>query len=342
MILTAERDTQYDLLTLDRDCFVSKICDMVDTAPRKKKKKKHNAFLDWLAYIALRVLILFLYLFDVETNLNTACFLGRLLWKHYHRGRKRALDNLRASFPEKSEEWLRQTGQRCFEHIAMLAIDVLFTPRLVKKNNWRHYSRFKTVERAKWMMKQGSGMLMVTGHYSNFEIMGYMLGLFGFNIYSIARPLDNRFINKYLYDVRRRVGQKIIDKKGAAELMSELTSSGATLCFIVDQDAGRKGIFVDFFGRKASSYKSIALLAITTNTPIGVGYSRRLDNRFFFEIGVNRIITPEEWADKEDPLEWITSEYTKAIEKFVRQDPSQYWWLHRRWKTRPKDERQNQ
>lgn len=222
----------------------------------------------------------------------------------------------------------------------MLAIDVLFTPRLVKKNNWRDYSRFKTAERAKWLMKEGNGMLMVAGHYSNFEIMGYMLGLFGYNIYSIARPLDNKYINKYLYDVRRRVGQKIIDKKGAAELMSELTSSGATLCFIVDQDAGKKGIFVDFFGRKASTYKSIALLAITNNVPIGVGYSRRVDNRFFFEIGVNRIITPQEWADKEDPLQWITAEYTSAIEKFVREDPTQYWWLHRRWKTRPKDEQQ--
>ena len=313
---------------------------MAEPAPQKKKKKKHHPFTDWLAYVALRILVVFLYLFDVETNLKTACLLGRLLWGHYHRGRKRALDNLRASFPEKSEEWLRATGRRSFEHIAMLAIDILFTPRLVKKNNWRDYSRFKTAERAKWLMQEGKGMIMVAGHYSNFEIMGYMLGLFGFNVYSIARPLDNKYINKYLYDVRLRAGQKIIDKKGAAELMGKLTSSGATLCFIVDQDAGRKGIFVDFFGRKASTYKSIGLLAITGNIPIGVGYSRRVDNRFFFEIGVNRVIMPEEWADKDDPLEWVTAEYTRAIEKFVREDPSQYWWLHRRWKHRPKEERQ--
>ena len=313
---------------------------MADSAPQKKKKKKQNPFMDWLAYVALRILVVFLYLFEVETNLKTACLLGRLLWGHYHRGRKRALDNLRASFPEKSEEWLRVTGRRSFEHIAMLAIDILFTPRLVKKNNWRDYSRFKTAERAKWLMQEGRGMIMVAGHYSNFEIMGYMLGLFGFNVYSIARPLDNKYINRYLYDVRLRAGQKIIDKKGAAELMGELTSSGATLCFIVDQDAGRKGIFVDFFGRKASTYKSIGLLAITGNIPIGVGYSRRVDNRFYFEIGVNRVIMPEEWADKDNPLEWVTAEYTKAIEKFVREDPSQYWWLHRRWKHRPKEERQ--
>jgi len=310
---------------------------MADSALRKKKKR-HNPFLDWLGYVALRILVIFLYLFDVETNLKTACFLGRMLWKYYHRGRNRALDNLRASFPEKSEEWIRQIGRRSFEHIAMLAIDVLFTPRLVKKDNWRDYSRYKNAEMAKWLMQEGRGLLLVTGHYGNFEIIGYLLGLFGFNIYSIARPLDNRFINEYLYGVRRRAGQNIIDKKGAAELMGKTAADGATLCFIADQDAGKKGIFVDFFGRKASTYKSIGLLAITHNIPIGVGYGRRVGSRFYFEIGVNRIIFPEEWADKDNPLEWVTAEYTRAIEQFVREDPSQYWWLHRRWKHRPKEE----
>ncbi len=318
--------------------FALKSRSMSNIAQRKKRRKKHNPFADLLAYLALRFLVIILYLFDVETNLNTACFLGRLLWKYYHRGRERALDNLRASYPEKSEQWIWQTGQRSFEHIAMLAVDMLFTPRLVKRYNWRNYSSYKNVERVKWLMQEGRGLLMVAAHYSNFEIMGYLLGLFGFNIYSIARPLDNKLISNYLYRVRQRAGQKIIDKKGASRVMGKTATSGATLCFIADQDAGKKGIFVDFFGRKASTYKSIGLTAITNNIPIGVGYSRRVDNHFFFEIGVNRIIFPEEWADKDDPLEWVTAEYTRAIENFVREDPSQYWWLHRRWKHRPKEE----
>ncbi|MBN2593175.1 MAG: lysophospholipid acyltransferase family protein [Sedimentisphaerales bacterium] len=306
----------------------------------KRKKKKHNLLVDWLTYFLLRVLVVFLYLFDVETNLNTACILGRLLWKYYHRGRKRALENLRASYPEKSEQWIWRTGRRSFEHLVMLTIDILFTPRLVKKYNWRDYSRYKNVERAKWLMLEGQGLLMVGAHYSNFEIIGFLLGMFGFEIYSIARPLDNKYISRYLYGVRRAAGQRIIDKKGATALMEELASRGSTLCFVADQDAGKKGVFVDFFGRKASTYKSIGLLALTKNMPIVVGYSRRVDNRFFFEIGINRIIFPEEWADKDDPLKWVTAEYTRAIEEFVREDPSQYWWLHRRWKRRPKEEKE--
>ncbi len=311
---------------------------MPDLIPRKKKKHKRNIVIDWLQYVMLRTLLVFVFIFDVETILEFACFLGSLLWKHYDRGRERAMINLRASFPDKDDAWLERVGQRSFQQIVMLSADVLFSPRLVKKYNWRRYSRFKTAERAKWMMMENKGMLMVAAHYANFEIMGYMLGLFGYNIYSIARPFDNPFLNRYLYGVREHAGQHIIDKKGASRLMDQIISEGATLCFIADQDAGRKGVFVDFFGRKASTYKSIALVAMTYNLPIGVGYSRRVGNRFFFEIGVNRIIMPEEWADKDDPLTWITAEYTQAIESFIREDPTQYWWLHRRWKHRPKGE----
>ena len=95
---------------------------------------------------------------------------------------------------------------------------------------------------------------------------------------------------------------------------------GATLGFIADRTPGA-GVFVDFFGRKASTYKSIGLLAMQYNLPIGIGCTRRVGDRFFFELECTRLITPDEWADKPDPLAWITQQYTKAIEDFIRQRP---------------------
>ncbi len=307
---------------------------------RKKKKKQRNPVLDWLGYALMRVALFILFLFPVRWCLRFGCFLGNLMWKHYHRGRKRAMDNLRASFPDKDDAWLAETGRKSFQHIVMLTIDLMFSPRLVRKDNWRDYARAINFERPKWLMQEGKGLLMLTGHYGNFEIMGYVLGLFGFSVYSIARPLDNLFINKYLYGVREKNGQKIIDKKGAADHMADLAEEGATLCFIADQDAGKKGVFVDFFGRKASSYKSIGLLAYQYNMPIVVATCRQTPGEFFFEAEIGRIITPDEWADKDQPLKWITQEYNTALEDLICKDPTQYWWLHRRWKTRPKEERQ--
>ncbi len=308
-------------------------------AKKKRKKRKHNSVEQYIEYLVLRFVVSILYLFPVEKNLKFACFLGKQLWKHYDRGRCRAIDNLKASFPDKDQGWIEQVGERSFQQIVMLVIDVLFTPRLVGRDNWDKYSSYSNIEKLKWQMHGGQPFLLVTGHYGNFEIIGYLLGVFGFNIYSIARPLDNKYINKWLYGVRERMGQKIIDKKGATEKMSELMEQGATLCFIADQDAGKKGVFVDFFSRKASTYKSIGLLAINYNRPIAIGASRRKGDKFFFEIECSRIIYPEEWADKSDPLKWITQEYSRALEDLIRKDPSQYWWLHRRWKTRPREER---
>jgi KDO2-lipid IV(A) lauroyltransferase len=258
------------------------------------------------------------------------------MWKHYKRGRKRSKDNLRLSFPDKGERWIEKTGRKSFEHIVMLVIDMMFTPRLVKRDDWRKYCRCGNIETAKWMMQGGQGMLLLTAHYGNFEIMGYLLGEFGFNIYSIARPLDNKFISNYLFGIRERAGQKVLDKKGASEQMTKLAEEHASLGFIADQDAGKKGVFVDFFGRKASTYKSIGLMAMKYNMPIGIARAARVDDRFFFDIEITRLIMPDEWGKQDDPLRWITQEYTKAIEDFVREDPTQYWWLHRRWKHRPR------
>jgi len=109
--------------------------------------------------------------------------------------------------------------------------------------------------------------------------------------------------------------------------------------FIGDQDAGRKGVFVDFFGQTASTYKSIGLLAMASGCPIVVGYARRCGNVARYEVGVQRIIHPHEWESRSAPLHWITQTYTTAIEETVRDAPEQYLWIHRRWKSQPRHAR---
>jgi KDO2-lipid IV(A) lauroyltransferase len=307
--------------------------------PREKKKKKPNPPLDYFFYLLMRLASFFVQMADINTALRFARLLGGGLYLIYGRGRQRAMENLRLSFPDRDQAWLERTVRASFEHIVMLAFDVLYTSRLVRLSTWHRYIELGDMAEPLRLMLSGRGVIMVTGHYGNFEILGYALATFGLESYSIARPIDNPYINKYLLGVRQRQGQIIIDKKGATDSMLKILASGATLGFIADQNAGRKGIFVDFFGRKASTYKSIALLAMQYDLPIVVGYARRLNGRYLFRIGVTRIIKPQDWQGQDDPLFWITAQYTRAIEEFVREEPEQYWWVHRRWKTRPPQER---
>ena len=133
---------------------------------------------------------------------------------------------------------------------------------------------------------------MFTGHYGNWEILGYVLATLGFETTSVARPLDNAYLNEWIMGVRERQGQKIVGKKGATSEVTDVLERGGAVGFIADQNAGSKGIFVDFFGRKASTYKSIGLLAMHYEVPIVIGYARRVEGQFKFNLGVQDVIYP--------------------------------------------------
>jgi KDO2-lipid IV(A) lauroyltransferase len=177
---------------------------------------------------------------------------------------------------------------------------------------------------------------MLTGHFGNWEMAGYLFGVFGFPPNSVYRPLDNPYLDRYIRSFRERTGQTLIPKKGGYDQMLEVLQSGRVLSFIADQDAGEKGMFVDFFGRPASTHKAIALLAIEHRAPILVGYARRIGPGFRYEVGCEEILEPAELTGTADDVRLLTQRFTSAIERIVRRDPEQYLWLHRRWKHQPR------
>ena len=295
--------------------------------------------LDWAVYVAARLVAVAMHVFPVNLNLQTAKLLGSGMYLIDKRHRERALANLRRSFPELSEKQRERLARRSMQQMVMLFVEVLFTTRLIRLDTWRRYVELENFgDVLELLVRRERGLLLLTGHYGNWEILGYVLATLGFETVSIARPLDNRYLSEFLFGVRERTGQKIIAKKGATpEVQVTLEEKGA-VGFIADQNAGTKGLFVDFFGRKASTYKSIGLVAMEYEAPVVIGYARRVNDRFHFHVGAQDIIYPEDWKSQDDPLRYITQRYTKAIEDIVRVDPGQYWWVHRRWKTRPKGE----
>ena len=88
----------------------------------------------------------------------------------------------------------------------------------------------------------------VSGHFGNFELGNIVLSLFGIETFSVARPLDNRFLDRFVYDFRSGPGRKILPKNGSADEVSELLARRGLLSVLADQNAGPKGCWVDFFG----------------------------------------------------------------------------------------------
>lgn len=299
--------------------------------------KQRSTILDMLVYAAVRAVVMVLHMFPVDWNLVTARWMG---WGWFHlvpRHRIRARDHLRLAYGETLTESERdRLALASMQQMAMMVMELLFTPRLMHTWNWPRYVRFVDVRSALDVLLEKGGKIFLTGHFGNWELAGYLMATWGFDVVAVMRPLDNPYLNEYLLGLREKRGLQLLYKKGAIQSADDVLERGGVLCFIADQNAGHKGLFVDFFGQPASTYKSIGLLAINHRVPIVVGAARRTSPRFEYDIIAPRIIRPDEWEHLDDPLRYITQEYTHAIELIVRDAPEQYLWIHRRWKSQPR------
>ena len=223
--------------------------------------------------------------------------------------------------------------------LIQLAFEVLQTPQVLNPDSWRDHIETPNLGPAIDVLNADGPRILLSAHMGNWEVLGYFMAMLGYHTETIARPLDNALINDWLLGIRERKGMRIITKFQATERMTSVLDNGGLLAFTADQNAGAKGIFVPFFGRLASTYKSIGLLAMTYRTPIICGYGHRIPGTFRFEVGNTDIIHPDEWEDREDPLFYITARYCRAFERMVRMRPEQFLWTHRRWKHRPRHEK---
>jgi KDO2-lipid IV(A) lauroyltransferase len=301
--------------------------------------RNQSMLVNWSQYTALRAATGAMHCLPVNTVMKGARDLGSLMYRFDRKHRLRGIGNISRSMPELPEAQVARIAERSMQHFLELGVEVLFTTRLINIDTWASRIRLHQLEEALDLLLSPRPVIMLTGHFGNWELLGYLLATFGIRSEAIARPIDNPLVNEWLTGVRERRGLKLITKWGATDRMTRIMEANGTLGFIADQNAGEKGLFVPFFGRLASTYKSIGLLAMTYNAPVICGYARRLGDAFQYEMGTTDIIYPEDWKQAHDPLYYLTARYMRAIEAMVRLSPEQYLWIHRRWKSRPRHER---
>lgn len=306
---------------------------------RRRKAEARSKTLDYLTYLLVRGVVALLHLLPRCVAYAITCGFGSLIYHLSKKYRSYAIGHLERSFPDWPADKIRHVAKESIKNMVCMGLELFLIPRYIKPQTWRRYVRIRNIEEVlRILITRKTPAMMVTGHFGNWELAGYFSAAIGLPTNSVARRLDNPYINDYIFGVRERAGQKMIYKTGAAEGVTRALSAHETVSMVGDQDAGARGMFVDFLGRQASTYKSIGLMAMQFEAPIAIVCCRRLGRRFRFELFVQRIIHPADWADKDDPLRWITQEFTKAIEEAVRENPEQYFWVHRRWKHRPKGE----
>ena len=293
----------------------------------------------WAQYLGARLAAAALTSFDAQANLRSAATLGRLLHRFDHRHRERAKRSIAMAFPDWSPQRVDDVCLRSFEHVAMLGVELMHTPRTLGPHTWTRHIGIRKLGAGIDLLNRREPMIMITGHIGNWEVMGSVLASLGYDLDALARPIDNPLVDRWLMRIRQRRGMRIITKFDATDRMVRVLDDGGALAFIADQNAGDKGLFVPFFNRLASCYKSIGLLALNKRVPIVCGCGQRLPGSLKFEVDLTDVIRPEEWEAHDDPLFYITARYSRALENMIRRHPEQYLWAHRRWKSRPRFER---
>lgn len=314
-------------------------------------------------YLAIRSSLGALLIGDVTRTASAAAGLGRVFGRApFNRSRlRRAVDNLAVAFPEWDDGQRRRYAVRSYEHLFTLAVETARAPRLLVQDAWARYLRLGDLREAARNLLGERPCILVTGHCGNWEVLGYIIAHLGFPMHALYRPLDLEPLDEWVRRTREQHGLTLVDKFNAARTLPRALRAGNPVGFVADQNGGDRGLFVPFFGRLASTYKSIGLLAMRHETPIICGQARRLvwerdagsavrdddslgfgrwrGEAFRYRVDVVDVIYPEDWQGRPDPLFYVTARYRRAIERMVRAAPEQYLWMHRYWKSRPLHER---
>jgi KDO2-lipid IV(A) lauroyltransferase len=259
-----------------------------------------------------------------------------------------AYDNISQAYGGSlSEAEIETIIQGMWEHLFRLLVETTQFPRKLSRENFREVIRFRNRQAVVRALSTGRPVYLLGGHFGNWEATTAVFGMFGLPMGIVARELDNPYLHRWVVETRESTGHKLLLKQGAWDEIGSILQNGGNLGLLCDQDAGRRGVFVNFFGRPASTFKSIALMAIEQRALLVVGYGMRAEDDFDearwarFEIGCEEIIDAAEFTSAQAVRE-LTQRYTAALERCIRRAPEQYFWVHRRWKTEPKSASQQE
>jgi Kdo2-lipid IVA lauroyltransferase/acyltransferase len=299
--------------------------------------KQRSRTADYFVYLAVRIGMALFQALPLAVCREIAGVMARIAYWVDKRHRNAALDNLRQSFPgQYSEKQLHHIVRAVYEHFCLMLMEFMAMPRKMRPATWRRYLAFTESKELLAALLSGKPVLIATGHFGNWELASYMLALFGFKSFAVARPLDNPYLDDFFRAIRERTGQKLLAKKGELDRIEQVLEDKHILCSLADQDAGQKGLYVEFFGRPASTHKALALLALHHGAWVVVSGAYRTGDILQYRLKVQDVIPPEAFADHPQAVRALTQRITTSLENLIREDITQYLWLHRRWKHQPK------
>jgi KDO2-lipid IV(A) lauroyltransferase len=264
--------------------------------------------------------------------------LGRVAYKVGGRLGRTGLRNLELAFPDMDQHERAEILRGCFLNLGRLLGEVSHFPRATPES-LRGIIECEGLENLEAARARQKGVILFTGHLGAWELSSFALSAFGYPMSFLVRRIDNPLVENLIEKTRTRFGNRSIDKRAAARAMLRTLRAGEMLGILVDLNTqSHEGVFVDFFGIPASTTVGLASIALRTDAsilPIFVPWDKE---RRRFLMRIDPPLTIARTGDEHEDIRQLTAQFTSVIEKYVRQYPDQWLWIHKRWNTRPDGE----
>ncbi|MFC1546797.1 lysophospholipid acyltransferase family protein [bacterium] len=286
----------------------------------------------YLIYIFTRLFSYFVLILPYSTAVWLGGVLGFLSGKILHSARHMVLENLSLAFPDKTKQELNKITSKMFEHLGKSLFEFLWSPRFTKKflDSIVETQGFEHIDKA---LEQGKGVIFLASHTGNWELMAMNVALSGYPVYVVAKRIYDDRLNDILVSYRESKGVMSILRTESTKIIVKALNNSETVGMLIDQDTKVKGCFVDFFGHRAYTASAPAVLALKYNVDVLPVFITRINNSKHKMIVHPRVDINVTGDHQKDIIE-NTQKFNNIIEQAIRKCPSQWVWIHKRWKTK--------
>ena len=289
----------------------------------------------YLLYLGLRVVQPIVLWVPRSMAFFLAKALARAAFLFIRRERERTIQHLTLALgQEKSPQEIQELACRVFIHFAEAAVDVLRFPKLNREELDLLVKEGDGLSKIRQILAEGRGMILLTAHLGNWELMGALIRLHGIPGTVVGRQLYYEKFNQAIINLRGKIALRTIYQDDPVRESLKVLKQNEILGILADQDIDRlDGVFVPFFGRPAHTLTAPVKLALASGAPLvpvflireGLGYRLLVEDPIRVEMKGTR----------EETIQEYTVQWSRVIEEKIRAYPEQWAWMHRRWKTQP-------
>jgi len=263
-----------------------------------------------------------------------AGIMGEMLFCVDKKHRDIAMGNLTYAFGfQKQPQEIKKIARQVFINLMQVVFEIGWSLQL-KESHFPEHFRIDGYHHIKNAYEKGKGVLALTAHFGNWELLTIIAAMIRFPLNIVVRPLDFKPLDHFIFNLRTRYGGKIISKQRSFRSIIRGLNRGEMVALLMDQNVDwYEGVFVEFMGHRACTNKGLALLALKTGAPVVPCFMIREKKGFRAEFGPE--IPTLETGDKQKDIETNTREYNRVIENVIHRYPDQWFWIHQRWKTKP-------